>query len=148
MSETAHTTADQPLVDALRAGGHRVTTQRLVLHRVLQELGHHASAEEVLQAATPRLPGLSLPTVYASLDLLARLGVARRIDGAGAATLYDPRPDPHHHFTCRSCGRVLDVDAAVDTAGLARAASGAGLQVDGVDVVLRGVCPDCRQESP
>jgi Fe2+ or Zn2+ uptake regulation protein len=144
MSETIDTSSDAQLTAALRAGGHRVTAQRLVLHRVLQELGTHATAEEVLQAASPRLPGLSLPTVYASLDLLARLGVARRIDGAGAAALYDPRPEPHHHFACRSCGRVLDVDAELDTGALAQAASRGGLAVDGVDVTLRGLCPDCR----
>src|SRR6476659_483016 len=112
MSETTDTSSDARLTAALRAGGHRVTAQRLVLHRVLQELGTHATAEEVLQAAAPRLPGLSLPTVH------ARLGVARRIDGAGAAALYDPRPEPHHHFFCRSCGRVLDVDAELDTRAL------------------------------
>jgi Fe2+ or Zn2+ uptake regulation protein len=137
------TSSDERLAAALRARGHRVTAQRLVLHRVLQELGTHATAEEVLQAAAPRLPGLSLPTVYASLDLLARLGVARRIDGAGAAALYDPRPEPHHHFACRSCGRVLDVDAEIDTRALDLAARRGGLAVDGVDVTLRGLCPDC-----
>ncbi|MEP6952968.1 MAG: Fur family transcriptional regulator [Solirubrobacteraceae bacterium] len=144
MIEKTHTTGDERLTAALRAGGHRVTAQRLVLYRVLQDLGTHATAEEVLQAAAPRLPGLSLPTVYASLDLLDRLGVARRIDGAGAAALYDPRPDGHQHFACRRCGRVLDVDGELDTRALARTANGAGLQVDGVDVVLRGICPDCR----
>ena len=138
------TSSDARLTAALRAGGHRVTAQRLVLHRVLQELGTHATDEEVLQAAFPRLPGLSLPTVYASLDLLARLGVARRIDGAGAAALYDPRAEPHHHFACRSCGRVLDVDATIDTSPLARTAARSGLAVDHVDVTLRGLCPDCR----
>ena len=136
--------SDTALTEVLRAGGHRVTAQRLVLHRVLQELGTHATAEEILHAATPRLPGLSLPTVYATLDLLARLGVARRIEGAGPATLYDPRPDAHHHFACRSCGRVLDVDAEIDTRGLDRAARRGGLAIDGIDVTLRGICPDCR----
>lgn len=148
MNETTDASSDARLTAALRAGGHRVTAQRLVLHRVLQELGTHATAEEVLHAATPRLPGLSLPTVYASLDLLARLGVARRIDGAGAAALYDPRSEAHSHFACRSCGRVLDVEGDLDTAALADAASGAGLRVDGVDVLLRGICDQCRQKSP
>ena len=142
MSDTS-LNADDRLVEALRDGGHRVTSQRLVLHRVLQELGRHATAEEVLQAAAPRLPGLSLPTVYASLDLLARLGVARRIDGAGPV-LYDPRPDAHPHFACRGCGRGFDVDGELDTAALARVARRGGLQVDGVEVTLRGLCPDCR----
>ena len=144
MSESTVTATDARLITALRAGGHRVTSQRLVLHRVLQELGRHATAEEVLQAAAPRLPGLSLPTVYASLDLLARLGVARRIDGAGPAALYDPRPDAHQHFACRRCGRVFDVDGDLDTAALARTAERAGLGVEGVEVTLRGTCADCR----
>jgi Fe2+ or Zn2+ uptake regulation protein len=135
---------DERLLAALRAGGHRVTSQRLVLHRVLHDLGHHATAEEVLQAAAPHLPGLSLPTVYATLDLFERLGVARRIDGAGSAVLYDPRTDAHHHFLCRRCGRVVDVDAGVDERRLAAAARAAGLEVDGVEVTLRGLCPDCR----
>jgi Fe2+ or Zn2+ uptake regulation protein len=135
---------DERLTAALRAAGHRVTSQRLVLHRVLHEHGSHATAEEILHAAAPRLPGLSLPTVYATLDLFARLGVARRVTGAGSAVLYDPRVEAHHHFLCRGCGRVLDVDAAVDEAGLAAAARAVGLDVEGIEVSLRGLCGDCR----
>jgi Fe2+ or Zn2+ uptake regulation protein len=37
--------ADERLARALRSAGHRVTSQRLVLHRVLTELGRHATAE-------------------------------------------------------------------------------------------------------
>jgi len=144
MSLAAENPTDERLLAALRAGGHRVTSQRLVLHRVLRDLGHHATAEEVLQAAAPHLPGLSLPTVYATLDLFERLGVARRIDGAGSAVLYDPRVDAHNHFRCRRCGRVVDVDAGVDERRLAAAARAAGLEVDGVEVTLRGLCADCR----
>lgn len=145
MTAAIDTASDERLVAALRAGGHRVTSQRLVLYRVLAEMGRHATAEEVRTAAAPRLPGLSLPTVYATLDLFARLGVARRIDGAGSAALYDPRTDPHQHFLCRNCGRVLDVDAALDERRLRAAARAAGLDVDAVEVTLRGVCADCRR---
>ncbi len=47
----------------LRAAGLRVTSQRLLLHATLVEIGRHATADEVMRAAVPRLPGLSLPTV-------------------------------------------------------------------------------------
>jgi Fe2+ or Zn2+ uptake regulation protein len=144
MTHMTDSPSEERLIAALRDGGHRVTSQRLVLHRVLRDLGRHASAEEVLQAAAPHLPGLSLPTVYATLDLFEQLGVARRIDGAGNAVLYDPRTDAHQHFRCRRCGRVVDVDAAFDERRLAAAARAAGLQVDGVEVTLRGLCEDCR----
>jgi len=144
MSATSDSTRDEQLIAALRDGGHRVTSQRLVLHRVLRDLGRHVTAEDVRNAAVPYLPGLSLPTVYATLDLFEQLGVARRIDGAGSAALYDPRTDAHQHLSCRRCGRVVDVDGLVDERRLAAAARAAGLEVDGVEVVLRGLCEDCR----
>ena len=147
MSATPDTTTDERLVAALREAGYRVTSQRLVLHRVLRDLGRHATAEEVLNAAAPHLPGLALPTVYATLDLFEQLGVARRIDGAGSAALYDPRTDAHQHFLCRRCGRVVDVDAAVDERRLAAAARAVGLEVDGIEVTLRGLCDDCRRSG-
>ena len=137
-------TSDQRLAAALRADGHRVTSQRLVLYRVLNELGRHASAEELARVAAARLPGLSLPTVYATLELFESLGLVRRVDAGGPAALYDPRTEPHAHFACRVCGTVSDLDAALDTAALLGAAHAAGAQPEHVDIVLRGVCATCR----
>src|SRR3954454_12213836 len=108
------TTADERLSAALRAAGHRVTSQRLVLYRVLEELGRHASAEEIARVSSERLPGLSLPTVYATLELFESLGLVRRVDAGGPPALFDPRNEPHAHFACRACGMVSDLDAAVD----------------------------------
>jgi Fe2+ or Zn2+ uptake regulation protein len=138
------TAADERLAGALRTGGHRVTSQRLVLHRVLAELGRHASAEEIARASAARLPGLSLPTVYATLELFARLGLVRRVNAGGPAALFDPRTEPHAHFACRSCGAVLDLDAPVDAAAAEAAARAAGAEPAGVDVVVRGRCAACR----
>jgi Fe2+ or Zn2+ uptake regulation protein len=140
---TAKSLNDDRLTAALRAGGHRVTSQRLVLHRVLRELDRHITAEELLRAAAPRLPGLSLPTVYATLELFERLEVVRRVNAGGGAVLFDPRATPHQHFVCRRCGNVYDVDAPVDEAAISAPARAAGLGVDEVEVVLRGVCAAC-----
>src|SRR3954451_23027611 len=97
------TIADERLSTTLRAAGHRVTSQRLVLHRVLAELGRHASAEEIARVSAERLPGLSLPTDYATLELFEGLGLLRRGDAAGPDALFDPRTERHAHFACRSC---------------------------------------------
>jgi Fe2+ or Zn2+ uptake regulation protein len=139
------TSTDERLSTALRDAGHRVTSQRLVLFRVLDELGRHASAEEIARVSSERLPGLSLPTVYATLELFESLGLARRIDTGGPAALFDPRTDPHAHFACRRCGRVADVDAEVDAAAAEAVARGSGAEPDYVEVVLRGLCADCRR---
>src|SRR5919206_538318 len=114
MSAVLGTTAtDDRLSTALRGGGHRMTSQRLVLHRVLTELGRHAHAEEIARASAERLPGLSLPTVYATLELFEGLGLVRRVDAGGPAALFDPRTEPHAHFACRRCGAVVDLEAGV-----------------------------------
>ncbi len=138
------TPTDQRLETALRAGGHRVTSQRLVLHRVLDELGRHASAEEIARASAQRLPGLSLPTVYATLELFEGLGLVRRVDAGGPAALFDPRPDPHAHFACRVCGAVTDLEDGGDPGPAEAAARAAGAEPERVDVVVRGVCAACR----
>src|SRR3954454_12662523 len=106
--------AEQRLVAALRERGQRVTSQRLIIHRLLRDLDRHVTAEEVLRRASEQLPGMSLPTVYATLDLLTELGVARRVS-VGGPVLYDPRVADHAHLRCRVCGRVEDLEIPFDT---------------------------------
>jgi len=136
-------TPDERLTGALRASGLRVTSQRLVLHRVLAELDRHVTAEEVASAASERLPGLSLPTVYATLELLEGLGLVRRVSTPGGPVLYDPRTEPHEHFRCTTCGRVIDVPARSDTSRSEAAACVISWRVTHVDVLLHGRCADC-----
>src|SRR3954465_12350951 len=97
----------------LRGRGLRATPQRLAVHGALQGLARHATAEEVLQRVHGTVPGVSLPTVYAALELLADLGLASRVH-AGRAVRFDPRSQPHHHLVCTSCGSVADLDADVE----------------------------------
>jgi Fe2+ or Zn2+ uptake regulation protein len=132
------------LAAALRERGQRVTPQRLMVARVMSDLDRHVTAEVVFDEVSHRMPGVSLPTVYATLELFEDLGLVRRVSTGGSAALYDPRTDDHQHFVCRRCGAVADVEATVDAAALAGPARAAGLTVEGVEVVLRGLCADCR----
>lgn len=140
MSMPAQPHAD--LIAALRARGMRVTPQRLLIHEALGEIGRHATADAVLRRVRAAQPGLSLPTVYATLDLLVDLGAARRIGAAGAA-LYDPRTDAHAHLVCERCGAVEDVELELDEPALLERARRAGTQADAAELVLRGRCRAC-----
>jgi Fe2+ or Zn2+ uptake regulation protein len=131
------------LVDLLHQRGQRATPQRLVILRELRRRGQHATAEEIRSAVRDELPGTSAPTVYAALELLAELGLVRRIDAAPGAALYEARTEPHQHTVCRRCGRVDDVDAEVDTGGLEQASARAGFRAQGVEVIVSGLCRDC-----
>jgi Fe2+ or Zn2+ uptake regulation protein len=137
---------DQQLKQTLRERGLRVTPQRILIHRALAELGRHSTAEEVLESVAARLPNASLPTVYATLELLEDLGIARRIAASSAATLWDPRPERHHHLVCRSCGTVEDLDVTVDALGAFRAARRRGFRPDGAELVVGGLCDRCQTD--
>jgi Fe2+ or Zn2+ uptake regulation protein len=131
------------LTTALRERGMRVTPQRVLLARALRELDRHVTADELLDAVGERLPSVSLPTIYATLDLLEELGMVRRVQRAGT-TLFDPRTDPHHHLVCTRCGSVEDLDGELDTSALERAADGRGFARERIEAVVHGRCAACR----
>ena len=111
---TAQIDPEQALSAALRERGQRVTPQRLTIARVVREMNTHVTAEQVLHAVSEQLPGVSLPTVYATLDLLEELGSLRRVTAGGGPVLYDPALGQHHHAVCTSCGAIADIEAPVE----------------------------------
>ena len=131
------------LSTALRERGMRVTPQRVVLHRALRELDRHVTADELLDAVADRLPNVSLPTIYATLELLEELGMVHRVQRAGT-TLFDPRVDPHHHLVCMACGSMEDFDFTLDTDALERAAAKRGFAHERIEAVVHGRCASCR----
>jgi Fe2+ or Zn2+ uptake regulation protein len=135
---------DRALIELLRSRGQRTTSQRLVILRELRRRRRHASAEEIRTAIGHELPGISAPTVYATLDLLVELGLAHKLDAGTGVSLFDGRTDPHQHTVCRECGRVEDLDAAFEPVAITKAAGRNGFEVDQVDVVIHGLCADCR----
>ena len=131
------------LAAALRERGQRVTPQRLMVARVLNDLDRHVTAEVVFDEVSRRMPGVSLPTVYATLDLLEGIGLVHRVASERGAVVYDPRTDAHHHLVCRRCGAIADLDGPVDAGALLAAAQSAGFAADHAQVVVRGLCATC-----
>jgi Fe2+ or Zn2+ uptake regulation protein len=134
---------DEELSERLRERGLRATSQRLVMHRLLRERNRHLTAEELLDEASARLPGISLPTVYSTLELFEELGVVHRVNGGGGTLLWDTRGDDHHHLVCRRCGRVEDIDTPLDLSAARRSARRVGFAADRAEVVVSGLCSDC-----
>lgn len=132
---------------ALREAGYRVTSQRLLIHQTLVELDRHVGAEELLEAVDERLPNVSLPTVYASLDALEEAGLVRRVAAGRGRALYDSRPVDHHHIVCRRCGAVQDLDARVSLDRATDLAADRGFEVDGAEIVVHGLCPTCARTA-
>lgn len=145
MPETTH--MDEELSERLRERGLRATSQRLVMHRLLRERARHVSAEELLAEASDRLPGVSLPTVYSTLELFEELGIVRRVNDGGGTLLWDTRADDHHHLICRRCGRIEDIELPLDLDRARSSARRVGFAPDRAEVVVSGLCASCAASA-
>lgn len=95
------------------AHGLRCTRQRDIIYGALLATKVHPTAEELFQAVRDQDPGLSLATVYNTLDALTRCGLVRRLATAAAgAARYDADLSPHVHLVHED-GRVQDLPEAV-----------------------------------
>jgi Fur family peroxide stress response transcriptional regulator len=129
------------LIERCRGAGMRITSQRMAIFEFLSQNTSHPTAEEIHRAVKGRYRGLSLATVYNTLETLSRLGEVARRDLGGAAERFDPEVRPHHHFSCRRCGAVQDVFGELGPASLPQLE---GYQVESVQVAMVGTCPACR----
>jgi Fe2+ or Zn2+ uptake regulation protein len=137
---------DQRLVVALRKRNLRVTSQRLVIHRALCCRIQHMTAEQVLGAISTSLPGVSLPTVYATLELLEALGLVRRLATGTGAVLFDSRVQQHAHTVCRQCGATSDLDGARPPSRAFARAADTGFVPDHAQLVIWGLCRVCAAQ--
>jgi len=142
--ETSAEAVNARLREALEATGHRFTEQRAAVYRFLSLTTSHPNADEVFQEVRGHVPGISLATVYKSLETLVNCGLATRLTYSDGSARYDARMDPHHHARCVSCGRVLDVSGHIpdeELEGITRGLD--GFSVLGYRLELTGFCADC-----
>lgn len=106
--EIEHRLAD--FNELLRAKGLKVTQQRLVIFRVMQQSHGHLTAEQVHAAVSRDNPTLSLSTVYATLETLVEIGALAEITMDDGRKLFDRTTSAHHHFVDIDTGAVSDLD--------------------------------------
>lgn len=141
-------TASIRLRKALEETGHRYTEQRAAVYRFLFSTTSHPNADEVFQEVRSDVPGISLATVYKSLETLVSCGLAAKLSYSDGSARYDARTDPHHHARCISCGRVMDVSGQFSDGELSLLGEELnGFSVTGYRLELTGFCSQCRPEA-
>lgn len=125
-----------------RDRGLKMTPQRRMIVEYLHRAENHPTADEVFTAVNALLPMTSRATVYNTLNWLKAAGMVREVFEGGDVR-FDPNTTSHHHFVCRSCGRIDDVE--YDTVGdVAFCALPGRQEIEGYEVTLRGLCAACQ----
>lgn len=132
---------------AAREAGVKLTHQRLEIFRELAASLEHPSAEAVFRAIKPRLPTVSLDTVYRTLWLLHDLGLISTLGPRHESVRFDANLEPHHHYICVRCGLTRDFESgALDALRVPAAAKSFGSVVV-TRVEVRGVCEQCARSE-
>lgn len=125
----------------MSAPARRMTSQRAEILAELRAAHDHPTAAELHDRLRPRLPRLSLGTVYRNLDVLAAVGLVAKLAGNGIEARYDGVPEPHDHARCRCCGAVADIPSQ---GGDGVIALPEGFLVECRRLEYVGLCADCR----
>jgi Fur family transcriptional regulator, iron response regulator len=121
----------------LREAGLRPTRQRIALARILWAKGdRHVAAETVYEEALAAGAGVSLATVYNTLNQFTAAGLLRELAVSGNRTFYDTNVTPHHHFFEEGEGRMIDLPAEAVEVGRLPAAPN-GMEIVAVEVLVR-----------
>jgi Fe2+ or Zn2+ uptake regulation protein len=138
-----HDTDTTELVARLRESGRRITRERELLLRIIEE-NPHLDAGEIYRRARETLPRIGLATVYRTLNLLKELGLVRTIDLGENHGHFELRSEDHVHLVCTVCGRVTDVPVP---GALRAAARKRGFVVHRTKLEIFGVCDACVNEG-
>lgn len=124
----------------------RTTRQREAIREVFGKTERPLSPQEVQKRAERISAPVSLATVYRTLKGLVEEGVVVPVELPGQPPRYEPAGlDHHHHFQCRTCGRVFDIHGCP---GRLDRLAPAGFVVESHEITLTGRCAACATADP
>jgi len=120
----------------------RKTNQRNAIQEVFQEIDRPLSINEILAVGRRTVGSLNQATVYRNLKILVENGWLKKINTPEGGTLYERAgKGHHHHFQCRSCDRLFEIDGCAFNE---KSATPPGFITEGHEVYLYGICSSCR----
>jgi len=127
----------------LRSGGAR--------ELVLQELARGPcllGVRDIDARLQARDHQIGTASIYRAIETLLDLGLIARVDTGDGTARFEPTGDqaePHHHFVCDRCGRIVPFHASELDAVLERILAAQAVQAHRHDVLVHGACGACRE---
>jgi len=131
-------------VTLLKENKIKITPQRLEILNYLDEHKTHPTVEEIYLNLKEKNPSLSKTTVYNSVEILNKYGLVHSITISGSEHRYDFKHGMHHHFLCKKCGEITDIDVACPNLDKML---DCGHEVQEVHGYFKGICKNCLKKG-
>ena len=91
------------------SAGLRMTDQRRIIAKTLQNSSDHPDVEQLYSRAVLKDPGISIATVYRTVKLFEEAGILDRVEfNDGRSRYEDAERDHHDHLIDLQTGEILE----------------------------------------
>jgi Fur family transcriptional regulator, peroxide stress response regulator len=132
------------ILKQLKDKGVRFTPQRQAILEFLLGTKSHPTADEIYHHVKAKFPGVSLGTIYNTLNMLKDHGHLLELSYGDMSSRFDGNPQNHYHVVCSKCGKVVDFDRPLIDINQ-EAGEKTGFQILGHRLEFYGICPECRE---
>lgn len=135
-------------VKMLKNNNLKVTPQRLEILKYLDKHRTHPTADEIHRSLKEKNPSLSKTTVYNSLEKLVEKNIIQSLTSCTSENHYDFNEKMHHHFICKQCGKVYDIDfKCPNIKKIKEKIREKGHCIDEIHGHSKGICKECIKKQ-
>lgn len=132
----------------LARAGLKATRQRDAVVRAFLVGRRHLTVWQLQQEVVQTDPRVNVATVFRTLKLLCRAGLAVERRFAHGLTRFEAAPGrPHHHMICTQCGHIEEFEHGGLERIQAAMARRAGFALTDGRIELYGSCRECRRAA-
>ena len=140
--------ARRPLEQELVSRGVRMTRQRRILVRIIQEAAGHLDAIALWERAKGEDASINTVTVYRTLTLLKKHGLVDELDLMhleGGKHYYEAKTTRDHiHLACVKCGRIQEFESSLFEKLKGQIERDRQFRIHTVRVEAGGLCDRCK----
>jgi len=123
-------------IETLKEKGLKLTPQRISILKMLGK-GGHFTGEQIYNEIRKKHRGISISTVYNTLNAFDRTGIVNSFEADGMRW-YEARIELHVNLYCMDQKRVTDLD--VDLTGLLTDLKNKGINPDKISIIVYSRC--------
>ncbi|HEC79474.1 MAG TPA: transcriptional repressor [candidate division WOR-3 bacterium] len=137
----------EKLKSRLEEKGLKPTYPRLkVIEYLSDNINSHPTVEMIYEALKGEIPTISITTIYNTLNAFLENKLVAAETITGTEIRYDIVTTPHHHFLCKICGRIIDIEISCPIFGDGKKMIN-GHKIEEVHGYFKGICKDCLRNK-
>jgi len=133
--------------EVCRKEGLKITHQRLEIFKELLNSNDHPTVEKLYHRLQPKLPTISLDTVYRTLTTLELHGFVARVETGESNARFEGKMEEHHHAICKKCGKITDFFWKIPDEAIIPDEILKWGEISKKNITLHGLCRQCAQEK-